>query len=168
MKVSELSFREFLKAFSVQELPVTLTEESISDFERLNDPLPIELIHQFIEPEPNEPDGFTEYVACFKLGDTNDFHAVIYWKGELMRYQYFLTTYDKNGRQIANAVIGGLQSDGDILVRSVATIDDSRTIHIIEGEQPASETQYVSQQSKAYQMQITEKGEIIFLDDKVA
>ncbi len=164
MKVPKPSFSAFLEAFSVQELPVTLTEESISDYERLSDPLAQVLINAFIEPESEEPDAFTEFVPCFKLGDIGDFHAVVYWKGELMKYQYFMTTFDKQGNQISNAVIGGIQSDGEIVVRSVATIDENMIIHIVEGGQPASEVRYVSDQSKAYQMKIMKSGEIEFLE----
>ena len=164
MKVLKPSFSAFLKAFNVHELPVVLTEDSISEFERLGDPLAPVLIHTFIEPEPEEPDSFTEFVPCFKLTDTSDFHAVVYWKGELMKYQYFMTTFDKKGNQISNAVIGGIQSDGETLVRSVATIDENHIIHIVEGEQPASEIQYVPNQSRAYQMEIKKSGEIVFLD----
>lgn len=164
MKVPKPSFSAFLKAFTVQELPVILTEESISDFERLNDPLAQVLINAFIEPESEDPDAFTEFVPCFKLPGTEDFHAVVYWKGELMKYQYFMTTFDNKGNQIANAVIGGIQSDGKIVVRSVATIDENMIIHIVEGEQPASETQYVHNQSRAYQMEVNKSGEIGFLE----
>jgi len=164
MKVPKPSFSAFLKAFAVQELPVVLTEESISDFERLSDPLGQVLINAFIEPESDEPDAFTEYVPCFILPDTKDFYAVVYWKGELMKYQYFLTTFDQNGNHISNAVIGGIQSDGDVIVRSVATIDENLIIHIVEGEQPASETQYVPNESRAYQMEVNKKGEINFLE----
>jgi hypothetical protein len=167
MKVPKPSFNVFLDAFAVQELPVTLTEESISDFERLSDPLAQVLINAFIKPESDEPDAFTEFVPCFKLPDTHDFHAVVYWKGELMKYQYFLTTFDKNGSQISNAVIGGIQSDGEIIVRSVATIDENRIIHIVEGEQPAAEVRYVSQESRAYQMEIVKTGEIHFLEGEI-
>lgn len=164
MKVPKPSFSAFLEAFAVQELPVTLTEESISDYERLSDPLAQVLINAFIEPETEEPDAFTEFVPCFKLADTGEFHAVVYWKGELMKYQYFLTTLDKNGNQISNAVIGGIRSDGEIIIRSVATIDENLIIHIVEGEQPASELRYVSDQSRAYQMEIRKSGEIGFLE----
>jgi len=164
MKVPKPSFSAFLVAFTAQELPVTLTEESISDFERLSDPLAQVLINAYIEPESDEPDAFTEFVPCFKLPDTDEFHAVVYWKGELMKYQYFITTFDKNGVQISNAVIGGIQSDGEIIVRSVATIDENLIIHVVEGEQPASVTQYVPNQSRAYQMEIRKSGEIAFLE----
>ena len=164
MKVPKPSFSAFLKAFTVQELPVTLTEESISDFERLSDPLAQVLINAFIEPEADEPDAFTEFVPCFKLPDTRDFHAVVYWKGELMKYQYFLTTFDKSGNQISNAVIGGIQSDGKVVVRSVATIDENLIIHVVEGEQPAAEARYVPDQSRAYQMEIKKSGEVEFLE----
>ncbi len=167
MKVPKPSFSAFLDAFSVQELPVTLTEESISDFERLSDPLAQVLINAFIEPESEEPDAFTEYVPCFRLPDTKDFHAVVYWKGELLKYQYYLTTFDRNGIQISNAVIGGLLSDGDTILRSVATIDENLIIHVVEGEQPAAVTQYVSQESRAYQLTLVESGEIQFLEGQI-
>jgi hypothetical protein len=167
MKVSKPSFSAFLKAFSVQELPVILTEESISDFEKLSDPLSPVLIHEFIEPEPEEPDGFTEFVPCFQLPDTNDIYAVVYWKGTLMKYQYFLTTYNKKGEQISSAVIGGIESNGDVVIRSVATIDENRIIHVVEGEQPAASSQYVSQQSRAYQMVLQKSGEIEFLEGQI-
>ncbi len=81
-----------------------------------------------------------------------------------MKYQYFLSTFDRDGNQISNAVIAGIQSDGDTVVRSVATIYENKIIRIVEGEQPASEAQYVHNQSRAYQMEIKKSGEIDFLE----
>ena len=49
----------------------------------------------------------------------------------------------------------------------VTLTEENMIIHIIEGEQPASVTQYVPNLSRAYQMEIRKSGEVGFLEGEV-
>ena len=160
------SFEAFLGYFPEHSLPVTLTEEALTAFQELGDPLPMSFIEAFLMDENTELDEFTEIVPCFKLPETHDFHALVYWKGELMRYQYFLVTFDKKGIPIASAVIAGLASNGNSVLRSVATIEQDWMIHLVEGEQEVSEEVYSPRSSRAYQLELLATGEITMLHDK--
>ncbi len=73
----KVSFEHFLEKFPEIALPVTLTAESHHHFDKYNDPLHLLMIEQFIVPyEEDDPDDMTEYMACFRLSDPGDFHAV--------------------------------------------------------------------------------------------
>ena len=159
------SFAAFLEYFKEQELPVTLTEEALTAFQQFNDPLPMSFITAYLLGEDMELDEYTEIVPCFMIPDTHDFHAVVCWKGELMKYQYFLVTFDKKGNVIASAVIAGLASDGNSVVRSIATIESDWTVHVIEGEQGVSEEVYSPKSSRAFQMELLATGEITMLEE---
>ena len=74
------------------------------------------MAHQFINVfEDNDMDDLTEYVPCFKIPKTDGFHAVIYWKAELMNYQFVLITYDKAGNFIDSRTLAGTTSNGEIV-----------------------------------------------------
>ena len=159
------TFDTFLGYFKEQELPVALTEESLSEFQQINDPLPIPVIHAYLLGEDEELDAFSEIVPCFKIPETHDFHAVVCWKGELMKYQFFLVTFDNKGNPIASAAIAGIASDGKTVLRSVATIEPDWNIYIVEGEQEATGDMYAPTQSTAHQMELLPTGEITIKED---
>jgi hypothetical protein len=165
MPQNSVTFRQFLETFPEIELPVTLTEDSLSGFQKHTPPLSVGAISAFIAPIEGPMDAYVEYIPCFRLKDTHEFHAIVYWKGELMKYRYILVTYSKEGRVLANAAIAGIQSDGSSLLRSVATIDEDWTIHIVEGDLHEGEEQYLPQRSRAYQMELLATGEIIQLHE---
>ena len=93
------------------------------------------MIEQYITPiETEEEDEYTEYVPCFSIPETHEFFAVVYWKGALMNYQYILATFSKKGELIDRRVIGGTFSDGEMLVKSVVTIEDDWIIYVVSGK----------------------------------
>ena len=166
-KIKQYSFQDFLAYFPVIELPTQLTDDAIFDFQRVNDPLPEAVIHQFIVPiEKAEPNEFTEFVPCFRIPNTQEIEAIIYWKAELMRYQYVLTTFDKKGDILKSATIAGIQSDGDFLLQSVAHIDEDWIIDIVEGSKHTNSDIYDPQTSRKYSMELLATGEIIFLNNE--
>lgn len=132
-KVPKLTFTDFLNAFPETELPVVLTEDAQTVFSKENTPLSTLAIEQFIIPLENEIDEFTEYVPCFRIPKTHDFHAIVLWKGGLMNYQFFLMTFDKKGSLIEKKMIAGTQVKGDSLLRTVATIEEDWTISSVAG-----------------------------------
>lgn len=132
-KVPILTFQNFLEVFPDVELPIILTEETQSVFSKENSPLSKMMIEQFIIPIDEDVDEFTEYIPCFKIPKTFDFHAIVFWKGGLMNYQFFLTTFDKKGNLIQKEQIAGTQVKADALLRTVATIEEDWTISSVAG-----------------------------------
>ena len=95
-KELKIDFKNFLKKFPSVEMPVTISDEVSSEFSKINDPLPMPLIDQYILTyEEVEPDDLTEYVACLRIPETNGFFAIIYGKASLMNYQYIFLPFQK-------------------------------------------------------------------------
>lgn len=162
------SFKVFLNHFSKETLPLTLSDENIGYFDRKNRPLSGDVIRQFIMQGSAEEDEeeMTEFIACNIIPDTKKFHAVVYWKGKLLEYDYIIATYDNNGVLLTKKVIAGLRSDGQSVKRSVATIDEDWIISIIAGEQNEKEELYNPKKSKIMTMELMANGEIIFALDQ--
>ena len=157
-KELKISFQHFIEKFPEIELPVIFTDESAIEFSKNNDPLPSQMIHQFID---DQEDDFTEYIACIRIPKTHDFHAIIYWKAALMNYHYVLATYDKKGKLIDKSVIAGTYSDGKSLTKSVATIDEDWIIYIVSGQTAADAPSYNATTSNAFNLELLATGEII-------
>jgi len=163
-KKKKVSFGNFYKKFPVIELPITLGSETHHDFSKNNDPLdPLE-IEDFILPLEGEPDEFTEFIPCFSLPDTQGFFAVVYWKAGLMDYQYRLVTYKKGGEIISDQVIAGLFSNGEMIARSIATIDPYLTIHVVSGQVRTDSQYYDPGESTAKEFELFSDGFIGELD----
>lgn len=160
-KVEKIDFEEFLAFFPEVDLPVTLTEESSLDFSNLNTPFTGESIFSYILPVEKEHDELTEYVPCFRMKDTNNFHAIIYWKASLLNYEYKLLTFNLLGEFIDGKVIAGTLTNGETIIRTVATIDEDWIIHTVIGEQAVRENK-INTASKNYSLEILASGEIIF------
>ncbi len=157
-KELNVSFEYFLEKFPEIELPITLSDDSAIEFSKQNNPLPAPMIAQFIDAEQDE---FTEYIACVRIPNTFDFHAIIYWKATLMSYQYVLATYTKKGILIDKAVIAGTYSDGKSLTKSVATIEEDWIIYIVSGQTAADAPTYDPSTSNAFDLELLATGEII-------
>lgn len=160
------SFKAFLSCFSKENLPLTFSDDLVAHFSQHNIALPPDLIRRFILQKPTEEDDedadLIEYVPCIKLPKTKDMHAVVYWKGGLLRHEYVLCTFDKNGVLIARKTIAGIISDGKTVTHSVATIDEDWIISIMVGHQSESDERYNPQNSQAMSMELMPNGEIIF------
>ena len=161
-----IDFSDFVKKFPRVDLPVTLTEDTQMIFSKKNNPLPKQMIEEFIIPiEDDMVDEFTEYVPCFRISKTKNFHAIIYWKAGLMTYQYYLVTFDKKGNLIEKRVIAGTEVKKDALRRTIATIKEDWTIPVVEGVAPADDDQkYDPATSLASTLQLQPNGEIIIID----
>lgn len=159
------SVDQFLEFFPLVELPVTVTEDSIVVFDSRNDVLPKAGIEQFIISWEGgqEIDEYTEFVPCFRLPDTSeDYHAIVYWKGGLLKYEYLLVTFDKKeGKLINRKSIAGTIAEGSLIKKSVAQIDEDLIIHIMAGV-GADNDQYDPESSQAFNMEIMSTGEIVF------
>lgn len=159
------SFKIFLKHFSKEDLPITLSDDNVGYFDRKNQPLGSDVIRQFLlqgEKIEEDDEDLTEYIACNIIPDTKEFYAVVYWRGKLLEYDYILATYNKNGVIISKKVIAGVRSDGQSVKRSVATIDKDWIVHIVVGEHGDQQELYDPTQSQSMTMELMGNGEIIF------
>lgn len=158
------NFQVFLKKFPAIKLPVSITEDTASEFALENEPLNERLIADFISPveilvEPD--DDMTEYVPCFRIDGLKEFHALIYWKASLMNYQYILVTFDKAGKLIDRQVVAGTFSDGKTITRSVAKLDEDMTIYIVSGQLEGSDQNYDAQKSTAREIELLPDGRLM-------
>ncbi len=157
------SFTTFLKCFSKEALPVTLSEDSILYFSSNNSPLPQELINRFLlQQSKEEDDEYTEYIACCKIPETDKMHALVYWRGGLLSYEFVLITLDKNGVLLDRKIIAGTKSDGQKIIRSIATIDQDWIIHVVVGQQENENMYYDPSKSKNMTLELMANGEIVF------
>ena len=156
------SFLIYLKHFSEEGLPIILSDEIIRHFSENNPPLDADSIRRYIDSNPvEEDDDMTEYIACCLIPGTKDFHAVVYWKGTLLTYEYVLATYTKSGVPIARKVIAGIKAEGEIVKRSVATIEEDFGIQIVVGQQGPNDRLYDPRLSLAMSMDILPSGDIV-------
>lgn len=159
---NNVSLETLFEYFPEVELPITFSEDLVNTADSVNKVLPAKVIEQFIVPwENSEIDEFTEFVPVLKLKGPEEFHALVYWKGGLMQYEYILVTLDKSGELIARRPIASTLSDGKTVKKSVAQIDEDLIIHIMAGANLANE-EYDPNNSQAFNMEILFTGDIIF------
>ncbi|MCB0685035.1 MAG: hypothetical protein KDC53_00880 [Saprospiraceae bacterium] len=156
-----LSLKGLLEYFPPIELPVTLTSDLHHVFLQENKPLPESYIKEFLQTENEEDDPYTEYAACFRLPGNEQYQAIVFWKASLMSYEYSLATYQNSGRMISSRIIAGTKSDGNSILKRIATIDEESVISIAEGIGPLDDRQYDADQSHTYQLEIAETGDIL-------
>ncbi len=159
----QINFEHFLEKFPELELPITLNDEAVHEFSKANDPLNPQMVAQFILPsETVDPDEFTEYIACLRIPETYEFHAIIFWRGGLMNYQFILATFDKKGNFINKQALAGTYSDGETLTRSIATIEEDWMIHIVSGNTSVDQQDaYDASSSRLFQLELLANGQII-------
>jgi len=155
-------FTEFIEYFPLLTPPVSL----LPDFRHISSsgiPLPGIMIEAYIFPfEGDEVDEYTEYVPYGRLEGTRDFHALIYWKAGLVQYEFVLATYSPDGKPLSHAIIGGLRSDEDGFLHSVAVINDDMRVTIAEGITADENESLDVSNTNTYQMTIREDGSITY------
>ncbi|MDO8367162.1 MAG: hypothetical protein Q7T20_10220 [Saprospiraceae bacterium] len=156
-------FHDFLAKFPPLPMPVTLGEDTHHTFGTENEPLSDAMIAQFIHPteEVAADDEFTEYVPCFSIDDTAQFIALVWWKAELLNYEYVLATFNEKGELISKAVIAGTTVKDGIVTRAVAIINDEWEITIGEGSSPDGDQIFDPTTSKTRNLEILINGEIV-------
>ena len=157
------AFKDFLGRYAKESLPVVLSDDNVAYFSNKNKPLSADLIRQFIKQGDNTVDDeLTEYIACCIIPDTKDIHAVVYWKGGLLSYDYIMATYDKNGTLLHRKTLAGTRAEGQVVKQSVATIETDWTINVIVGAQVSGDRLYDPQNSRSMSLELMPNGEIIF------
>lgn len=130
-----------------------------------SDPLPLPGVLQdaYILPfESDEIDEFTEYVPFGRISGTKDFHAMIYWKAGVLRYEFILATYSIEGDPLSHAIVGGLRYEDEGTLHSVAVIHEDLSITIAEGIAQTEEVGLDPDQTQTYQMLILPSGMITY------
>lgn len=119
------------------------------------------MLAQFMEPLQTKSDEFTEFLSCFRIPDTKDFHALVYWKAGLLTYEYIVATFTKKGILIDQQSIAGTKVENDLIARTVATIDDEWNIFVVGGVTSDVNNAYDGTLSKSIQFMIKENGQIV-------
>jgi len=157
----KIKFQDFLFKFPEVELPVTLSEETLAVFSKENDPINSLMAHQFINVfEDSDMDDMTEYVPCFKVPKTENFHAIVYWKAELLNYQFILMTYDKAGNYIDSRTLAGTTSNGELVIKSVANFGEDWSIYVVSGAQETKADMYDAGTSTTTELELAPDGVI--------
>ena len=159
-----ISVSDLLQFFPEVELPVVFTDETLNVFSNENPPLPNAIIHTIMAQWEGELDDYTEIVPCVKVDSNEDYHAFVYWKGGLLKYEFILVTIDAKTESptlISRKVIGSTVTEGELIKKSVASIDPDLIIHIIAGA-GAAHGAYSADQSQAFTMEIQTTGDILF------
>lgn len=160
--MSKVTLTDVLRFFPEVELPITLNEDMAHNFSSTNKPLPQAILHSHITVWEGELDEYTEYVPCLRLKtDSSEFHALIYWKAELLSYAYILVTIDQQGNLIDRKPIASMLADSEAIKQSVAHIDEDFIINIMAGINKTNE-QYNPAHSQPFAMEIMSDGKIIF------
>lgn len=161
--MKKLHFHDFLAKFPPVAMPVTLGEDTHHTFGTENLPLSDALISQFIHPteEVLPDDEFTEYIPCFSINNTEQFIAVVWWKAELLRYEYVLATFNDKGELISRESIAGTTIQDGHVIRSVALINEEWEITIGEGSSPDGDTVFEPTSSSTRNLEILVNGEIV-------
>ncbi len=159
----KLAFPDFISKFPPVKMPITLGEGDHHVFGTENDPLSDAQISEFIHPlEAVTPDDeFTEYIPCFGIADTEQFIALVWWKAELLNYEYVLTTYTLKGVVIGSKVIAGTSAKNGKVYRAVASINEDYEISIVEGVSDDGNMLFDPSSSKTRFLEILVNGEIV-------
>lgn len=156
----ELHFHEFLELFPVIELPITLSTDAQRQISEVQEPLNAAWMGRFVL-EADQIDEYTEFMACFRIPDTKDFSAVVYWQASLEGNAFFLATFSKAGNLIDHRLIAGTLYLKDGLKQLVCSIGKDWTINRVEGKLGANGEIIKSDDPKMTFMQITLEGEIL-------
>jgi hypothetical protein len=158
----KLTFANFVAKFPPVAMPVTLGEDTHHAFGTENEPLTDELIVQFIHPTEGggQDDPYTEYVPCFAIDNTEQFIALVWWKAELMNYEYVLATFTAKGELIDSQVIAQTKVEEGKIYHAVATISSDLEIVIAEGLS-ADDDSFDPASSRTRELEVLANGEIV-------
>ena len=163
MPVNKKAFKQLLTFFPEIELPISLTSDIHHVFSKENKPLPEKLIQEFFTVIDQPLGEFEEYVACFQLPQSEHYCALVYWRADLMTYQYVLVTFNELGEMVASQIIAGTKSNGETVLKRVATFDEEGVIYVAEGVAQANDRHYSADQSRNYQLEILPSGDILHM-----
>lgn len=161
---NQITFSNFLNFFPKVELPFTISSETQRRISIENEPLSAQWMYHFVLGKEEEIDEFTEFMPCFLLPKTNDFHAIVYWEAGIEGSTYYLTTFSKNGVLIDKVKVAGTKYDQTGLYQMVCAISPSWMFSCAEGRlDEYGNTAPVSSENHHIQttLQLTGDGEIV-------
>lgn len=161
----QIRFEHFLEQFPKLELPFTFSEEAVRTISRETPPISPRVIEQFILPiEPGQADELTEFIACLRLPEADNYAGVIYWRADLAQYHYTIATFDlKTKELIQRMVIAGTSYDGQELTQTHAILTEALMIYQVSGQGTGQEYDYSAATSTARRFQLTDSGKIVEL-----
>ena len=157
--VKPLTFDAFINYFPEIDLPVVLTQESVHSFSSINTPLPPSAIGDYLlAASEEEPDEFTEYIACFRFQVNEHILAIVFWRGSLLSYDYNLWTIDLRKKEvISKKIIAGTKANKEVLLRSDAVISVDFEIEVLVNHYDSSHQMYPTKSLK-YHIEIMDDG----------
>jgi hypothetical protein len=160
--IPEPQFTEFIEFFPELLPPVSLLPD-LQQIPLEPVPLPAILLEAYILPiEAGETDEFTEYIPYGRIADTSGFHALVYWKAGVLRYEFILATYNAAGKPISHAIVGGMRYEDEGAIYSVAVIHPDLRITIAEGMSTMDDDMPQYEETQTYQMAILQSGELVY------
>jgi hypothetical protein len=160
--MDRINFSYFLEKFPTQPFPITLRADTYEELDGGKDPLPTLLIEQYLLDENEEDDGLTEHIACLRLPAHDNYEAIVYWRAGLLNYEYILKTYTKDGVGVIDSqVIAGTVVENEMLIESVATINEERIIYIATGASDIRDNSFDSTKNKVKHFEIVDDGTIV-------
>ena len=157
-----MNLTQFIRLFPVLEPPLTLTDESIFAFSKKNKLINTETAVQYFgsfEKDFDESEDI-EYVPCFRLNISDDFHSLIYWRASALNYEYFLVNLDKKNKVLDRKLIGGLIAKNDSILRLVVSIDINY-IFFIAGSMANDDDKEAATDVETYSLEIFPDGTIV-------
>lgn len=158
-----IKLEDFLDYFPSIELPITLSENSISHIEKTSKIIPEPILDMTIRKwEKVDPDGFTEYVPCFTLAKSENFILLVYWKASLSGFEYFAVTLGYDFQLIDRKQIASTLHIRDQIKSSVVHIDEDLTFHVIASIDGVTANSFNPSNSQAFHFEVNPSGEFIF------
>lgn len=158
--------KTLLGYFPEIDLPITLTDDSLTHINATNDLIPEAVLQEIFSKYENDLSSeFLEIMPCFRINLKNEkVHAIVYWKGDLLKYEFILLTLTSTGDIIDKKSLCGTIIDGDLIKKSVATIDSEYGIQIIAGAYNSSISMgYDGNASQSFSMELLPTGEVVFM-----
>lgn len=160
----QIRFTHFVEQFPQLPLPVTLGEDTVRRISKEIPPLPSRMVDQFLVPiEPTQTnDEFTEFIACLRLPDADNYIGLVYWRADLAQYHYTLVTLNPKTEEVIDRVIlAGTSYDGTELTQTTAAITEALMIYQVSGQGGGQDFDYQASGSTARRFQLAESGKVI-------
>ncbi len=154
-----LSFETYLNWFEKQKLPLQITEKTYRQINDLNEPLPDIVVSTFIKRE-GENEDVAEYVPVLRLPDTEEVIALVFWRAGLMRYDYFLATYNQKGELLDQQLVASTRYEDNNITRSIMRIDEEGLIFVVKGDTALNSKDYDASSSKHSYFEVLPNGSI--------
>ncbi len=167
MKPAKCPFQQFQSYFPELELPLTLHTEAHHHFTAHNQALTESCIHRWIEDiEPTEPNPYLEFVPCLRITGVENCHALVYWKADLLQYEYILTTFSLKEELVARKSIAGFKANQDKTIIRIATIEEDGIIGVAQGESSLHQSPLELENQRNFHFEILDGGDILQAYDR--